>query len=385
MMKKALIIVITLTLLSAQSLMAAQFDFINQTHTWDGSASGYNLTEMGPTNWVSPVNYVDGRVYIRYELVQRPSDKVVACQLCMWQDSWTKESCCQCFNTKPIQVYYHDAGTPSGWWRKSPLDYTRAFQRVSFMHKDLSCSGMLLMSSSCGSHCYQGGDLNQHVPITFKLHVIVVSAGATLVAPPSWAGSPWGGADEIPPTLVSASCSSPNQVKATFSEPLSASTAQNTANYDINNGISVTGAALSGKVVTLTTSTLSESVTYMLSVSNVKDPSGNTIVAANAKKPFQYTPFHGWQDDFDDGNADGWTTGEGSWSVSGSAYTNSGSGRTSSWAGETDWADISFSADVTPQSGTDVWMIFRVQDASNYYLFTLQGSGRLFPQAIPTT
>jgi hypothetical protein len=88
--------------------------------------------------------------------------------------------------------------------------------------------------------------------------------------------------------------------------------------------------------------------------------------------------FTGWQDDFNDGNADGWTMGEGSWSVQNNAYANSGSGRTSSWAGQLDWDDISLTADITPGSGTDVWIIFRVQDASNYYLFTLQNGGALY-------
>jgi hypothetical protein len=82
-------------------------------------------------------------------------------------------------------------------------------------------------------------------------------------------------------------------------------------------------------------------------------------------------------DDFQDGNADGWTAGAGTWSVSGGELGNGSTGQTSIWAGDASWTDISFTADVTPSSGTDVWMIFRVQNASNYYLYTLQ-TGKLY-------
>ena len=87
--------------------------------------------------------------------------------------------------------------------------------------------------------------------------------------------------------------------------------------------------------------------------------------------------FDGWSDDFSDGNYTGWTVGEGSWSVNSGALNNSGTGRTSIYAGDASWTDISYTATVTPDSGTDVWVIFRVQDASNYYLYTLQ-SGKLY-------
>jgi hypothetical protein len=44
------------------------------------------------------------------------------------------------------------------------------------------------------------------------------------------------------------------------------------------------------------------------------------------------------------------------------------------WAGDPGWTDITYSADITPVSGTDVWLTFRVQNKDNYYLFTLSTS-----------
>jgi hypothetical protein len=68
--------------------------------------------------------------------------------------------------------------------------------------------------------------------------------------------------------------------------------------------------------------------------------------------------------------------GEGSWSVSSQALQNTASGRTSIYGGDANWTDLVFTADVTPtDSKCDAWLIFRVTDQSNYYLFTLQGTG----------
>lgn len=180
--------------------------------------------------------------------------------------------------------------------------------------------------------------------------------------------------DTTPPTITSVSTGTdPNQVVVQFSEYVDQTSARTTGNYSISDAITVSGASLGsdGRTVTLTTSALAEK-TYTLTVNNVKDLKGNTI-AANSQKTFTYVEFKGWADDFNDGNYTGWTVGEGSWSVTGGKLQNTGSGRTSIWAGEAGWTDITYTADITPATGADAWIIFRVQDQSNYYLFTLDG------------
>jgi hypothetical protein len=184
--------------------------------------------------------------------------------------------------------------------------------------------------------------------------------------------------DNTPPVISSVTASGdPNKVKVVFNEAVDQTTTQATANYAINNGITVSNAALGGdkKTVTLTTSALTEGVTYTLTANNVKDLSGNSMVSS--MKTFQYVT--GWTDDFSDGNYtanQAWTVGGGSWSVTNGALQNTATGKTSIWAGEAAWGDYTYTADVTPISGTntgDTWMIFRVQDANNFYLFTMYG------------
>ncbi|MDD5672826.1 MAG: hypothetical protein PHC61_01565 [Chitinivibrionales bacterium] len=174
---------------------AAQVTFIDQTLTW---TAGYNVqpTQIGLTNLVSPVDYRNGTVYLRYEVIDKPSDKLIGIQLCMWQDAFVLENCsyCQSYSTKG--VYYWNLGTFSGFWMKNgtSIDFTRPFGQVTIIHKDGSCTGQLMQSSGCGAACYPGNDLNQHVPITFKATAIVVAPGSTLDPPSSWTGCPagWG-------------------------------------------------------------------------------------------------------------------------------------------------------------------------------------------------
>ena len=88
------------------------------------------------------------------------------------------------------------------------------------------------------------------------------------------------------PTLVSAQRDffQATSVAVQFSEPLKAATANNTGNYSINQGIVINGASLSpdGTIVTLTTTTpLSSSLSYTLTVNNVQDASGNPIAPSS--------------------------------------------------------------------------------------------------------
>lgn len=92
----------------------------------------------------------------------------------------------------------------------------------------------------------------------------------------------------VVPTLVSATlaCGTTNQVTARFSTTVTAATAQNTANYALSGGATISGAALGvdGQTVTLTTSTLTAQ-SYTLTVNNVASASGG-IIAVNSQAAF---------------------------------------------------------------------------------------------------
>lgn len=119
--------------------------------------------------------------------------------------------------------------------------------------------------------------------------------GSTLVVIPKGDGTQGlysGVTDAAPPTIVSAqlACGATSQMLVTFSEPVDASTAQNTANYSLSGGHTITGATLAGDgtAVALTMSP-AMTATRTLTVNNVRDLAGNTI-AANSTKQVAYAP-----------------------------------------------------------------------------------------------
>jgi lysophospholipase L1-like esterase len=100
---------------------------------------------------------------------------------------------------------------------------------------------------------------------------------------------PGGDSDTVAPTLVRAVASrSLNQVAVSFSETL-ADSASASAFYVINNGVAVSAAALQAdkRTVLLTTSALTAGQTYQLSVTGVRDRSGNgNLIAAGSTASF---------------------------------------------------------------------------------------------------
>jgi len=72
-----------------------------------------------------------------------------------------------------------------------------------------------------------------------------------------------------------------------------------------------------------------------------------------------------FSDDFNDGNANGWTTSGGTWTVNTNEYLNTSSGL--STEGNSAWTDYSVEAKVKPVVSTYAGIIGRYQSNSNYY------------------
>ncbi len=87
-----------------------------------------------------------------------------------------------------------------------------------------------------------------------------------------------------------------------------------------------------------------------------------------------------FSDDFNDGNANGWSKSGGSWTVTGGAYQQSGTGADAkAQAGSTSWTAQSVSARVKPltfgNSSRSVGVQARAQNMTNFYSLVLTGSG----------
>jgi fibronectin type 3 domain-containing protein len=95
------------------------------------------------------------------------------------------------------------------------------------------------------------------------------------------------GPDTLPPALSGVSAIDSTTVSVAFSERVDATSAQTVANYMIDNGVSVMQAVRQpdNKTVLLTTSALTEGISYTLSINNIQDIAGNAV-APNTQGPF---------------------------------------------------------------------------------------------------
>ena len=97
------------------------------------------------------------------------------------------------------------------------------------------------------------------------------------------------GQDNLPPVIVSTQALDAGTVLVEFAEPVDQTSAENPANYALDQGVTVNGAALQadGTSVLLTTSPLLSGLTYLLLVNNVFDLAGHAI-APNSQAIFTY-------------------------------------------------------------------------------------------------
>jgi hypothetical protein len=197
----------------------AQYILYNDTYTWDGA---FNVTckdpKPGPANWLSPDNYKDGKIFIRYEVSGKPNDRLIGMMFGYWEHSggWSNYSeqwayipntpnHATCWNGDcnfgtdfaTDGVYYACTdgfrfiwGYPSSW--------TDPVTQVCFNFWD-AASGSYLQTNACGPNCFKGGDVRQFCPFTIKLQAVHVSQGSVLSIPPEfsndWNGCPadWAG------------------------------------------------------------------------------------------------------------------------------------------------------------------------------------------------
>ncbi len=99
------------------------------------------------------------------------------------------------------------------------------------------------------------------------------------------------GNNNVAPEIFNVSANHPLTLEVQFSEPLEKTSAENETNYSLDNGVTVTAATLleDYRTVRLLTSTLSNSTTYNLTVTNVEDYETNTSISAPGIQ-YSFTP-----------------------------------------------------------------------------------------------
>ena len=71
-----------------------QFLLVDALHTHSLETKGFSyfpLTADVPDNWKAPVNFYEGAIHVRLEVISKPSEKPVNLQLCVFQDKHSSD------------------------------------------------------------------------------------------------------------------------------------------------------------------------------------------------------------------------------------------------------------------------------------------------------
>ncbi len=171
-----------------------QFTLFNQTLRQ--TATKYaSATASGPQNWRLPINYANGKAYMKYQVTAKPSNDALKVQVCLWRHSSPgandyKYITCSSSNLLTVRntgTSYVALGAPSSWWKGSAgWDWSKGYDEVRILHK-FNKNGVdyLPMTSGCGSACL-GSAANRMVPVNLRAEVVVVKPGKSLVTPSGW-------------------------------------------------------------------------------------------------------------------------------------------------------------------------------------------------------
>jgi len=184
---------VTLLLLALQSLEAKPFVLLQQRMLWDINGEDMCFRQRGPENWIEPVNYVEGSIYLRLAVLSKPSSKPVFVQMCLFQKGWQVENCADGITFSDEGVYIAKLECrPIDFWKKGgvSLDFSAPFSHVCFAVKENDCEGRLMLYSNCGEACYQKDDLELHMPMEVHATVIVVEKGESFEVPETWSDFP---------------------------------------------------------------------------------------------------------------------------------------------------------------------------------------------------
>ncbi len=156
--------------------------------TWDGNVnkSDHGFPRAQPPdengNWVTPVNYAEGTLHIKTEIVSQPvPQQDMRLQFCFWQEKdgnrFGLETCMKTINVPG------NPGVTKCWsetieqmWKKNnqPLEWDRERYRVAVPIKN----GAGLAVSDYNGWEWNGEDPDEWYPLNLKATVIVVAKDA---------------------------------------------------------------------------------------------------------------------------------------------------------------------------------------------------------------
>jgi hypothetical protein len=152
----------------AQQFIAADLTYTATTQNTTNSEYRVPVLAGAPANWKSPVDYTQGMAYVRFEVLDKPSDAKTLYNVC-FALAGSKLSCMPyspVFTGKGVNNF---SAPFSAFWNADMVDWTMGVMQIVLVLKD--DTGKLVQ-----------GDANYY-PSTIKTQLTLVAPGATYVPP----------------------------------------------------------------------------------------------------------------------------------------------------------------------------------------------------------
>lgn len=163
---------------------------------WSEKYEAWNREFVNPADWRSP-DYYNGNIYLRFEVLDKPTDDELNMQLCLWYGDFNKEGVCEVcidknqlpwftFSKKgdvvyvkypPVAMWPQIHGRP---WNNEPF---------RFMLFQLRLGKLELKVPEHPHHL--GAEATKYIPVKWHAEAYLVPAGDSFVPPTTWTNHPW--------------------------------------------------------------------------------------------------------------------------------------------------------------------------------------------------
>jgi hypothetical protein len=170
------------------------------SHFFVRNATGLNPAR--PSNWMAPVNYRNGTVHVRTEVLQKPpGGETTQWTLCYMPNRPTGPGygCTGSGTYKEQGAVVIRQESMTSWWQNTGIVWTEGIKEMHFVIKD---------SDGASGHAHKRADAAKFFPTKVRITMVQVSAGAQFDASqvPGWGvGATDGGAADGRATDASAS------------------------------------------------------------------------------------------------------------------------------------------------------------------------------------
>jgi hypothetical protein len=181
--------VLAALVLVARPSQAQQFVLVDETFTFtkadaDKTQSHHfvNNVKQPSTNWLMPVDYRNGSVHIRTEVIEKaPGGEITQWSICYFGQG-SSYGCSESGPYTDKTVIDRDVGMTT-WWQNETINWSQGVKQMAFVMKD---------KNEGDGHTHKRKDPEHFFPTTVRITMVQVAKGATYDA--AKAGLPAGGA-----------------------------------------------------------------------------------------------------------------------------------------------------------------------------------------------